>query len=93
MVKVIITSIFCKPHLKKKEIILIISFVYLKKSIFGFITTVMVVFVVLITSLVDLPNNRDKEHLLINLENIPIALATVFFSYGGNIVYPHIEAR
>lgn len=54
----------------------------------------MVVFVVFITSLVELPNNRDKyEHHFINLRNIPIALATVFFSYGGNIVYPHIESR
>lgn len=57
-------------------------------------TTVVVVFVVFVTSLVDLPNNRDKhQHHLINPRNVPIALATVFFSYGGNIVYPHIEAR
>ncbi|CAG8565335.1 16255_t:CDS:2 [Funneliformis mosseae] len=74
-----------------------IPFVLLKSMketscIFGALTTGMVVFVVFFTSLADLPNNRDKEHQLINLENIPIALATVFFSYGGNIVYPHIEA-
>ncbi|GBC05893.1 hypothetical protein RclHR1_00650012 [Rhizophagus clarus] len=62
-------------------------------SILGTISTMMVVFVVFITSLVELPNNRDKhEHQFINPRNIPIALATVFFSYGGNIVYPHIES-
>ncbi|CAG8524147.1 15182_t:CDS:2 [Rhizophagus irregularis] len=62
-------------------------------SIFGTISTMMVVFVVFITSIVEFPNNRDKhEHQFINLRNIPIALATVFFSYGGNIVYPHIES-
>ncbi|RGB27462.1 transmembrane amino acid transporter protein [Rhizophagus diaphanus] len=62
-------------------------------SIFGTISTMMVVFVVFITSIVELPNNRDKhEHQFINFRNIPIALATVFFSYGGNIVYPHIES-
>ncbi|RIA81204.1 transmembrane amino acid transporter protein [Glomus cerebriforme] len=61
-------------------------------SIFGTISTVMVVFVVFITSIIELPNNRDRHHKLINPRHIPIALATVFFSYGGNIVYPHIEA-
>jgi hypothetical protein len=65
------------------------------QSIFGTISTVMVVFVVFITSLMELPNNRDKHHQyqLINFRNMPIALATVFFSYGGNTVYPHTEAR
>ncbi|CAI2180086.1 9498_t:CDS:2 [Funneliformis geosporum] len=79
--------------------IMCIPFVLLKSmketswlSVLGALTTGMVVFVVLFTSLADLPNNRDNEHQLINLKNMPIALATVFFSYGGNIVYPHIEA-
>ncbi|CAG8625350.1 8350_t:CDS:2 [Funneliformis caledonium] len=61
-------------------------------SIFGALTTGLVVVVVFIASLMELPNNRDKEHQIIHLRHMPIALATAFFSYGGNVVYPHVEA-
>ncbi|CAI2162561.1 2171_t:CDS:2 [Funneliformis geosporum] len=61
-------------------------------GIFGALTTSLVVFVVLFASLMELPNNRDKKHQIINLRNMPITLATAFFSYGGNVIYPHVEA-
>ena len=38
------------------------------------------------------PNNRSNGHDLVNIRNIPLAMATFNFGYGGNVVYPQIEA-
>ncbi|CAG8490888.1 8739_t:CDS:2 [Paraglomus brasilianum] len=61
-------------------------------SFFGTLSTAFVVFVVCIVSLIDYPNNRSNGHDLVNIRNIPLAMATFNFGYGGNVVYPHIEA-
>ncbi|RHZ45627.1 hypothetical protein Glove_668g19 [Diversispora epigaea] len=80
-------------------IIMFVPFVLLKTmkeaawlSIFGSLTTALVVVVVSVTSVIEYPNNSHNSHDFINIRNIPIALATFSFSYGGNVVYPHVEA-
>ncbi|RHZ75903.1 hypothetical protein Glove_208g172 [Diversispora epigaea] len=61
-------------------------------SAVGTITTAFVVIVISITSIVEYPNNRDKRHEFINFRNIPLSMATFSFSYGGNFIFPQIEA-
>ncbi|CAG8716404.1 5211_t:CDS:2, partial [Racocetra persica] len=76
-----------------------IPFIFLKTmketawlSIFGVVTTSFVVLIVLIMSTIDYPNNSKNLHDFVNLRNLPIAQSTFFFSFGGNVVYPHIQA-
>ncbi|CAG8588732.1 6513_t:CDS:2 [Paraglomus occultum] len=59
---------------------------------FGALSTALVVFVVCIISLMEYPHNRSNEHDFVNIRNIPIAMATFNFGYGGNVIYPNIEA-
>ncbi|CAG8562810.1 10436_t:CDS:2, partial [Scutellospora calospora] len=75
-----------------------IPFIFLKTmketawlSIFGVATTMFVVLVVFVMSIIDYPNNTNNPHDFVNYRNLPIALSTFFFSFGGNVVYPHIE--
>ncbi|KAL1924330.1 uncharacterized protein VTP21DRAFT_7365 [Calcarisporiella thermophila] len=62
-------------------------------SIFGVLTTtvtiVIVVVVAIQTQITDPPANISHERIVPS--NLPIALATFAFGYGGNVVYPHIE--
>ncbi|KAF9367133.1 hypothetical protein CPB97_006286, partial [Podila verticillata] len=34
----------------------------------------------------------SETHKLVNWSKIPLSLATISFAYGGNVVYPHMEA-
>ncbi|KAI8883422.1 hypothetical protein K501DRAFT_219314 [Backusella circina FSU 941] len=61
-------------------------------SAFGAIATVVVVLIVLIMSAIDRPNVVDVHHDAVIWEMFPIALSTISFSFGGNVVYPHVEA-
>jgi amino acid permease len=61
-------------------------------SAFGVIAIFMVVFVVLIMSIIDKPNQVNVQHDVVIWEMFPVALATISFSFGGNVVYPHVEA-
>ncbi|CAG8529136.1 4361_t:CDS:2 [Acaulospora morrowiae] len=61
-------------------------------SIFGALTTALVVLVVFFTSISEYPKNSQNQHDLLIIRDIPLALATFSFSYGGNTVYPHVEA-
>jgi amino acid permease len=79
--------------------ILIIPFVLVKNmkevgfmSAFGALATVICVFIVLIVSLQDKPNYANVEHDIVIWNQFPIALSTISFSFGGNVVYTHVEA-
>ncbi|KAF8955158.1 hypothetical protein BGZ46_002714 [Entomortierella lignicola] len=63
-------------------------------SIFGALSTAVVVVIVMIASIV----NSGKAHAegpiyhdVAIPRNLPLALATFAFSYGGNVVFPHVE--
>ncbi|CAG8685119.1 14507_t:CDS:2, partial [Dentiscutata heterogama] len=60
--------------------------------IFGVVTTLFVVLTVFIISIIEYPKNLKNRHDFVNFRNLPIALSTFFFSFGGNVVYPHIQA-
>ncbi|KAF9273592.1 hypothetical protein BGZ68_001368 [Mortierella alpina] len=70
-------------------------------SIFGALSTAVVVVIVTIGSIID-SKNFDTilkpdgsvgpvEHVAAIPRHLPIALATFAFSYGGNVVFPHVE--
>lgn len=64
---------------------------------FGAVSTLVVVFCVAIQggidySNLDLSQLSSVETKLAIPGGIPGALATIAFSYGGNVVYPHVEA-
>jgi amino acid permease len=61
-------------------------------SAFGALATLVVVIIVLVMSIVDKPNQTDIKHDAVVWEMFPIALSTISFSFGGNVVYPHVEA-
>jgi amino acid permease len=60
-------------------------------SALGFVAIFVVVLLVLILSLIDKPNQIDIHHDVVIWDMFPIALSTIAFSFGGNVVYPHIE--
>ncbi|KAG0215121.1 hypothetical protein BGX28_000826 [Mortierella sp. GBA30] len=70
-------------------------------SIFGALSTAVVVVIVTISSIID-SKNFDTilkvdgtvgpvEHVVAIPRHLPIALATFAFSYGGNVIFPHVE--
>ncbi|CAG8501156.1 5109_t:CDS:2 [Ambispora gerdemannii] len=61
-------------------------------SLFGALTTSLVAVVVSYSSVVDYPNHPNSSHDIINFRKIPIALGTLNFAYGGNVIFPNIEA-
>ncbi|KAI9308298.1 transmembrane amino acid transporter protein-domain-containing protein [Cunninghamella echinulata] len=65
-------------------------------SAFGALATAVVVIIVLVVSCVDkahlAPNTIGGIHNSVIWDQFPVALATISFSFGGNIVYPHVEA-
>jgi amino acid permease len=79
--------------------ILLIPFVIVKNmkevafmSAFGALATVICVFIVIIVSLQDKGNYLNVEHDVVIWNQFPIALSTISFSFGGNVVYTHVEA-
>ncbi|KAG2188699.1 hypothetical protein INT44_003838 [Umbelopsis vinacea] len=79
--------------------IILIPFVVVKNmkevaimSAVGALATVICVFIVMIVSLEDKPNYPNVEHDVVIWNQFPIALSTISFSFGGNVVYPHVEA-
>ncbi|KXN74020.1 hypothetical protein CONCODRAFT_77036 [Conidiobolus coronatus NRRL 28638] len=61
-------------------------------SALGTICTVVMVLVIVIGCFMDLSIVQNVQHQVFNGPELPLALATVAFSYGGNVVYPHVEA-
>ncbi|KAJ1654724.1 hypothetical protein IWQ61_005391 [Dispira simplex] len=60
-------------------------------AIFGVLSTIVVVVVVVAVGFIDLPN-VETTHSIVRWENIPAAMGTICFSFGGNVVYPHVES-
>ncbi|KAI8641430.1 transmembrane amino acid transporter protein-domain-containing protein [Parasitella parasitica] len=61
-------------------------------SALGVVAIVITVLVVLVMSAIDKPNQADIHHDVVIWEMFPISLSTIAFSFGGNVVYPHIES-
>ncbi|KAG1048342.1 hypothetical protein G6F43_009262 [Rhizopus delemar] len=61
-------------------------------SAFGALATIVVVLIVLVCAAIDRPNHMDAHHEPVIWDMFPIALSTISFSFGGNVVYPHVEA-
>ncbi|CAH1760414.1 6046_t:CDS:2 [Entrophospora sp. SA101] len=80
----LVAGIMCIPYIllkTMKDVALL--------SLFGVLTVILVVFIVAIISIIDYPDNRENLHDIVIIRYLPISLATVSFSYGGNIVYPY----
>ncbi|KAI9499435.1 transmembrane amino acid transporter protein-domain-containing protein [Zychaea mexicana] len=62
-------------------------------SLFGVLTTVVTVLIVLAMAVKD-DSERDlnPHHDPVIWDMFPIALSSIAFSFGGNPVYPHVEA-
>ncbi|KAI8089843.1 transmembrane amino acid transporter protein-domain-containing protein [Halteromyces radiatus] len=63
-------------------------------SAFGSVATVVVVLIVLIMACMDEKAQMAKGvvHDGVIWPQFPAALATISFSFGGNVIYPHVEA-
>ncbi|ORZ16463.1 transmembrane amino acid transporter protein-domain-containing protein [Absidia repens] len=63
-------------------------------SAFGSVATVVVVLIVLVMSCMDQSAQFAKgvTHDAVIWDQFPAALATISFSFGGNVIYPHVEA-
>ncbi|KAJ9066052.1 hypothetical protein DSO57_1013494 [Entomophthora muscae] len=57
----------------------------------GVLTTVVTVLIACGVGFSDLP--RDTKHHPVNLEGVPTALATIGFSFGGTVIYTHVEGN
>ncbi|KAG2199101.1 hypothetical protein INT47_005105 [Mucor saturninus] len=61
-------------------------------SALGVVVIFIVVFVVLIMSAMEKPKMAPSHHDAVIWDMFPVALATIAFSFGGNVTYPHVEA-
>ncbi|KAF1800172.1 transmembrane amino acid transporter protein-domain-containing protein [Mucor lusitanicus] len=60
-------------------------------SIFGMLSTVVVILIVLGVAVKEAPDHVDSHHDGVIWNMFPIALSSISFSFGGNPVYPHVE--
>lgn len=63
-------------------------------SAFGSFATVVVILIVLVMACMDESAQMAKGviHDPVVWDQFPAALATISFSFGGNVIYPHVEA-
>ncbi|KAK9728362.1 hypothetical protein K7432_001152 [Basidiobolus ranarum] len=63
-------------------------------SFFGAFATVFAIIVVVVVSFMDLKNvdPATRNHTFVNWGQIPLSLGSIGFSFGGNVVFPHVEA-
>ncbi|KAG1465475.1 hypothetical protein G6F56_004878 [Rhizopus delemar] len=61
-------------------------------SAMGALATVIVVIIVIVIACIDLQTIPQAHHDSVIWNKFPIALSTISFSFGGNAVYPHVEA-
>ncbi|KAI8973524.1 transmembrane amino acid transporter protein-domain-containing protein [Mycotypha africana] len=61
-------------------------------SALGATATLIVVIIVLVVACMDKPHLTNVHHDTVIWSQFPIALSTISFSFGGNGVYPHVEA-
>ncbi|KAJ9058289.1 hypothetical protein DSO57_1013775 [Entomophthora muscae] len=67
-------------------------------SLLGALATLYVVIITVVVSLKDIPRQLamrgaplNSSWKVINWSDLPSSLATISFSFGGNIIYPHVE--
>ena len=60
-------------------------------STFGTLSTIVMVLVVVYICATDIFKHGTTELLVFDHKKFPVALSSVFFSYGGNFVFPEIE--
>ncbi|KAJ1925911.1 hypothetical protein IWQ60_004251 [Tieghemiomyces parasiticus] len=61
-------------------------------AVFGAVATLVMIIVVVVMGLIDLPNNLESEHAVVHWSMVPVAMGSICFSFGGNVVYPHTES-
>lgn len=61
-------------------------------SALGAVATLVVVIIVLVVACIDKKTIPTPHHDAVIWSQFPIALSTISFSFGGNAVYPHVEA-
>lgn len=61
-------------------------------SALGALATLIVVVIVLVVACIDKNTIPTPHHDAVIWSQFPIALSTISFSFGGNAVYPHVEA-
>ncbi|KAJ1925632.1 hypothetical protein IWQ60_004455 [Tieghemiomyces parasiticus] len=61
-------------------------------AIFGAVATLVVVIVVMVVGLMDYPANASNTHNVVVWGSLPAAMGNICFSFGGNVVYPHVES-
>jgi vesicular inhibitory amino acid transporter len=60
-------------------------------SALGAITTIIVVIIITVQGIVDTSQPIPATHKIIDYSGIPIALASICFSFGGAVVFPYVE--
>ncbi|KAJ1977591.1 hypothetical protein H4R35_002237 [Dimargaris xerosporica] len=60
-------------------------------SVFGVMTTGIMVVIVLSLSMMDLPAHPVHSYTLVDLYGFPVALSAICFSFGGIVVWPQVE--
>ena len=61
-------------------------------SALGAVSTLIVVLICLVVAGIDSKNQVNVQHNAVIWDMFPIALSTISFSFGGNVIYPHVEA-
>ncbi|KAL9554381.1 hypothetical protein MBANPS3_002826 [Mucor bainieri] len=61
-------------------------------SALGAVATLIVVIICLVVACIDKKTLGEVHHDAVIWPQFPIALSTISFSFGGNVVYPHVEA-
>lgn len=61
-------------------------------SAFGALATLVTVLIVLVVSCIHEKDLPPANTVPVIWPKFPIALSTISFSFGGNIIYPHVEA-
>ncbi|CDS07542.1 hypothetical protein LRAMOSA01491 [Lichtheimia ramosa] len=60
-------------------------------SAFGAGATLVTVLIVLVVACIDKKSLPAVHHDNVIWDQFPIALSTISFSFGGNVIYPHVE--
>ncbi|KAK9765047.1 hypothetical protein K7432_006932 [Basidiobolus ranarum] len=64
-------------------------------SFFGTFATIFAIIVVVVVSFMNLDKAKElpeRSHTFVNWGQIPLTLGSIGFSFGGNVVFPHVEA-
>ncbi|ORX90798.1 hypothetical protein K493DRAFT_317724 [Basidiobolus meristosporus CBS 931.73] len=81
-------------------VVVLIPYLFLKTvkevawlSAMGVLTTACVIVICVVAGLVEYSvDNVRNDHDIVRWANLPVALGSICFSFGGNVIYPHVEA-